>query len=78
MSNRLIHNLKNTSLASFVAVPELFQVIQGSITRTFRATELLIFAAILYLLLSTVMTAGLALIERRLGKVQGAGEQLRV
>lgn len=78
VSNRLIHNLKNTSLASFVAVPELFQVIQGSITRTFRATELLIFAAILYLVLSTVMTAGLALIERRLGKVQGAGEQLRV
>ena len=78
MSNRLIHNLKNTSLASFVAVPELFQVIQGSITRTFRATELLIFAAILYLVLSTVFTALLALIERRLGKVQGAGEPLRV
>lgn len=75
ISNRLIHNLKNTSLASFVAVPELFQVIQGSITRTFRATELLLFAAILYLVLSTVMTFGLRLIERRIGRVQGASTE---
>lgn len=59
ISNRLIHNMKNTSLASFVAVPELFQVIQGSITKTFRATEFLLLAALLYLALSTVMTVGL-------------------
>ncbi len=78
VSNRLIHNLKNTSLASFVAVPELFQVIQGEITRTFQATSLLLLAAVMYLVLSTVMTAGLKLIERRLGRVHGETEPLRV
>lgn len=78
VSNRLVHNLKNTSLASFVAVPELFQVIQGEITRTFQATSLLLLAAVMYLALSSVLTAGLKLIERRLGHVQGATEQLRV
>ena len=78
ISNRLIHNLKNTSLASFVAVPEFFQVVQGEITRTFQARTLLLFAAVVYLLLSTVMTAGLKLIERRLGQVQGETEPLRV
>lgn len=78
ISNRLIHNLKNTSLASFVAVPEFFQVVQGEITRTFQATTLLLFAAGMYLALSTVMTLGLRLIERRLGQVQGETEPLRV
>lgn len=77
ISNRLIHNMKNTSLASFVAVPELFQAIQGLITRTFRATDLLVLAAILYLILSTVMTVGLRLIEGWLARRDGiapAGE----
>jgi polar amino acid transport system permease protein len=70
ISNRLIHNMKNTSLASFVAVPELFQVIQGSITKTFRATEFLVLAALLYLLLSTVMTVGLKGVGRWLWRKQ--------
>ncbi len=78
VSNRLVHNLKNTSLASFVAVPELFQVIQGEITRTFQASTLLLLAAGMYLALSTVMTAGLRLVERWLGHVQGDTEPLRV
>lgn len=54
ISNRLIHNLKNTSLASFVAVPELFNVMQGLITKTFRATELLVATALLYLALAAI------------------------
>jgi len=70
ISNRLIHNMKNTSLASFVAVPELFQVIQGSITRTFRATEFLFLAALLYLSLSSVMTVGLSGLGRWLWRKQ--------
>lgn len=63
VSTRLVHNMKNTALVSFVAVPDLFQVIQGSITRTFRATEFLLLAALLYLALSGVMTFGLQRIE---------------
>jgi His/Glu/Gln/Arg/opine family amino acid ABC transporter permease subunit len=49
---RLVHHLKNTALASFVAVPELFQAAQSSISRTFYALELLTVVAILYLLLT--------------------------
>ena len=71
ISNRLVHNLKNTALASFVSLPEFFQLVQGTITRTFRATDLLVFAAIVYLILSTVLTLVLTLIERRLGNVGG-------
>jgi len=66
VTNRLVHNMKNTSLASFVAVPELFGVIQGAITRTFEATELLLLAAAMYLVLSSLMTAGLNLVGRYL------------
>ena len=66
VSTRLIHNMKNTSLASFVAVPELFHEIQASITRTFRATEFLLLAAVMYLLLSWVMTVLLNVIDGRL------------
>ncbi len=63
ISTRLVHNMKNTALVSFVAVPDLFQVIQGSVTKTFRATEFLLLAALLYLALSAVMTFGLGRIE---------------
>jgi polar amino acid transport system permease protein len=49
---RLIHNLKNTALASFVAVPELFKAIQTAISQSFYAVELLLVASVLYWLLS--------------------------
>ena len=49
---RLVHNLKNTALASFVAVPELFKAVQTSITRSFHAAELLLLASLLYWALS--------------------------
>ncbi len=55
MTTRLIHNMKNTALASFVAVPELFQAVQASVTRSFRAIELLTLAALAYLVLATLM-----------------------
>ncbi|MEM7093317.1 MAG: amino acid ABC transporter permease [Actinomycetota bacterium] len=64
--NRLVHNLKNTALVSFVAVPDAYQEIQAAITETFRATELLVFAAVLYLALATVLEFGLRRIERAL------------
>lgn len=49
---RLVHNMKNTALASFVAVPELFKAMQTSITRSFHAVELLLLASVIYWLLS--------------------------
>jgi len=66
ISTRLIHNMKNTSLASFVAVPELFHEIQASITRTFRATEFLLLAAVMYLVLAWLMSVVLDLVDSRL------------
>jgi polar amino acid transport system permease protein len=49
---RLVHNMKNTALASFVAVPEFFKAVQTAITRSFHAVELLLLASIGYWLLS--------------------------
>ncbi|MEM9611652.1 MAG: amino acid ABC transporter permease [Actinomycetota bacterium] len=66
VSTRLIHNMKNTALASFVAVPELFSRVQGEITRTFDATRLLLVAAVMYLLLAWLMTVLLAAVDARL------------
>lgn len=66
IATRLIHNMKNTSLAAFVAVPEFFHATQASITKTFRALEFLFLAALMYLLLSVLFAALLRLIERRL------------
>lgn len=49
---RLVHNMKNTALASFVAVPEFFKATQTAITRSFYAVELLLLASVVYWLLS--------------------------
>ncbi|MEM8923975.1 MAG: amino acid ABC transporter permease [Actinomycetota bacterium] len=76
ISSRLVHNMKNTALASFVAVPELFGVIQGEITRTFDATRLLLLGAAVYLVLAWLMTVVLDVVDRRLrpaGSVAGGG-----
>jgi ABC-type amino acid transport system permease subunit len=62
--------MKNTALAAFVAVPELFQVTQTIITRTFRAVEFLTIAAGIYLLLSFLFAAFLRQIDRRLNAIR--------
>lgn len=66
MSTRLIHNMKNTALASFVAVPEFFQATQSAITETFRAVEFLALATVTYLALSLGYAVLLEAVERRL------------
>lgn len=66
IATRLIHNMKNTALASFVAVPEFFHATQTAITRTFFALQFLLLAALGYLLLSAVFAALLRQVERRL------------
>jgi polar amino acid transport system permease protein len=70
MSTRLIHNMKNTALAAFVSVPEFFHGIQTAITRSFRAVEFLLVAAVVYLLLSYGYSLFLAAVERRLSRRQ--------
>ncbi|MBV7337039.1 ABC transporter permease subunit [Chloroflexi bacterium TSY] len=68
ISTRLIHNMKNTALASFVAVPEFFQMTQTAVTRTFRALEFLLLAAAIYLALSIVFAQLLRGVDRRFQK----------
>ncbi len=68
ISTRLVHNMKNTALASFVAVPELFSEIQGAINKTFLASQYLTLAAVLYLVLSAAMSVGLGAVDRRLNR----------
>jgi len=66
ITTRLIHNMKNTALVSFVAVPEFFHSTQAVITRTFLAVEFLILAAAVYLVLSLTFSWFLTSIGRRL------------
>lgn len=66
MSTRLIHNMKNTALAAFVAVPEFFLGIQTAVTRSFRAVEFLLLAAVVYLLLSYGYSLLLTAVEQRM------------
>jgi His/Glu/Gln/Arg/opine family amino acid ABC transporter permease subunit len=64
ITSRLIHNMKNTALASIVAVPEFFNSVTMAINRSFMAIEFLTLAAILYLALAAGMTLGLRWLER--------------
>lgn len=66
ITNRLVHNLKNTALVGFVAVPDLFHELQSTITRTFQATRTLIIAAVLYLVLGAILEFILGRFERSL------------
>ena len=66
MATRLIHNMKNTSLAALVAVPELFLSTQVAISQTFQATQFLLLTAVLYLLLAAGYSALLRWAEHRL------------
>jgi His/Glu/Gln/Arg/opine family amino acid ABC transporter permease subunit len=66
ITTRLIHNMKNTALVSFVAVPEFFHSTQAAITRTFLAVEFLLLAAVIYLLLSLIFSWILGKVGRSL------------
>jgi len=68
ISTRLIHNMKNTALAAFVATPEFFHSIQSGISRSFRAVELLMLAAVIYIGLSLTFSLLLRWIENQLNQ----------
>lgn len=63
--SNLTLNLKGTSLASMVAVPELTGVISGLISETYRPIELLCCAGVIYLLLNSAILWLQAQMERR-------------
>lgn len=66
ISTRLIHNFKNCALLSLVAVPVFFHGIQTAISKTFRATEFLLLATVVYLVLTALIATLLRYVETRL------------
>jgi His/Glu/Gln/Arg/opine family amino acid ABC transporter permease subunit len=68
ISTRLIHNMKNTALVALVSTPEFFHNTQAAISRSFRAAELLLLAAAVYLALSLAFATLLRWVERRLDR----------
>lgn len=65
--SNLTLNLKGTSLAGLVAVPEFMATISGLISETYRPIEFLALAAVVYLILNSVLIWLQGAIERRLG-----------
>ena len=74
ITTRLVHNLKNTGLVSFVAVPDLFHAMQAAINESFRASQLLALTAAMYLVLSLGFAALLGRVDVRLHR----GREARV
>ncbi|RME74326.1 MAG: ABC transporter permease subunit [Chloroflexi bacterium] len=66
ITSRLIHNMKNTALLSFVSVPDFYGAVLTAISRSFQAIEFLLLAAAVYLVLSLGMSAGLQAAARKL------------
>ena len=57
-------NLKGTSLAGLVAVPELIATISGLISETYRPTEVLLLASAVYPPLNSVIIGIQGVVER--------------
>lgn len=66
--NQVIGMLKYTSLASVISVTELLASAELVYTRTFETIPLLIVASLWYVALTTLLTAGQRVIERRVGR----------
>lgn len=66
LSNQFIIALKDSSLASAVAVPELLLHARQSAAVNYRTMDMMAIAAIFYLLMTTVLTVGANRIEKKL------------
>jgi len=66
LSNQLIIALKDSSLASAVAIPELLLYARQLGSSTFRLMEMLTIAAIYYLIMTSVLTILANVVEKRL------------
>lgn len=69
ITNEAISTLKNTSLLSTITVVELTLYAQTLIASTFRPFEFYIAVAVIYLVLTTVLTALASWLERRYAKL---------
>ncbi len=74
LSNTFIALVKDTSLAAAITVPELFQAAQRIVAVTYEPLILYIEAALIYLVLSSVLSALQVRLEKRLGRYGGTLE----
>ena len=66
--NRLITAMKDTSLASVITVQELTGVARTVGSATFRYVEMFVMIAVVYLIINTVLSAGVERLEKRLAR----------
>ena len=71
LSNTFISLVKDTSLAAAVTVPELFQTAQRIVATTYEPLILYIEAALIYLAMSSVLSALQVRLERRFARYGG-------
>ena len=71
LSNTFISLVKDTSLAAAITVPEMFQAAQRVVATTYEPLILYVEAAILYLALSSVLSALQTRLETRLNRYGG-------
>ena len=71
LSNTFISLVKDTSLAAAVTVPELFQTAQRIVATTYEPLILYIEAALIYLALSSVLSALQVRLEKRFARYGG-------
>ncbi|MEQ1936914.1 ABC transporter permease subunit [Mesorhizobium sp. CN5-321] len=71
LSNTFISLVKDTSLAAAITVPEMFQAAQRIVAVTYEPLILYIEAALLYLAMSSVLSALQARLETRLNRYGG-------
>ena len=74
LSNTFISLVKDTSLAAAITVPELFQAAQRIVATTYEPLILYIEAALIYLAMSSVLSALQVRLERRFGRYGGSVE----
>ena len=71
LSNSFISLVKDTSLAAAITVPELFQQAQRIVATTYEPLILYIEAALLYLVVSSVLSSLQARLEKHYGRYGG-------
>ncbi|MDT6941524.1 amino acid ABC transporter permease [Brucella pseudogrignonensis] len=74
LSNTFISLVKDTSLAAAITVPELFQSAQRIVATTYEPLVLYIEAALIYLLLSTILSNLQGRLEKRFRRYGGTLE----
>ncbi|WP_244433535.1 amino acid ABC transporter permease [Azospirillum sp. B506] len=71
LSNSFISLVKDTSLAAAITVPELFQAAQRIVATTYEPLILYVEAALIYLVLSSVLSVLQVRLEKRLNQYGG-------